>query len=120
MLYKYVRAKIRLSELHVQPVFVPRWELPVLQAVHADVQVVGEENHRAKRAVDAADEFARLANRYGSPEVGAPPFVAAVYGAYGPGLAKLEHEIAIAAVPEPTTPDALFESTDDSLLGDVA
>lgn len=91
---KYIRAKIRLSELHSQNVTVPAWELPLLQAIHGTgVREIGDV-HVDRPAPAAADEFARLAGKYRHPE-NTPdnPYVAQVYGAFGPGVARLQQEI---------------------------
>lgn len=95
---KYIQATIRLSEMHTQNISVPAWEFPVVQAVHGNgVKETGTVT--VDRPVPAAsDEFQRLANKYRAP-AGSPdtPYVAQVYGAFGPGLANLQKEIDRAA-----------------------
>jgi hypothetical protein len=96
---KYISAKIRLSELHAQNVAIPAWELPILQAVHgAGVSEVGE-LEVDRPAPEAADEFQRLAMKYRHPENSPEsPFVAQVYGAFGPGISRLAQEIERAVI----------------------
>lgn len=98
---KFIKAKIRRSPQHVQRVVVPAWELPVLQAVHgAGVSVDGEQ-FIDREPPDVDTEFARLARRYKHPENSPEsPYVAQVYGAFGPGLEKLGRAIEQAAKPK--------------------
>jgi hypothetical protein len=103
---KYIKAHVRISELHTQPVTVPAWELPILQIVHSgegDVTVVGE-NLVDRLPPEANDEFTRLANRYGNTRtedgsIGVP-YVVSVYGQFGIGNAALAKAIAAATVIE--------------------
>ena len=68
---------IRVSELQTTRVVVAPWETPVLRAMYGE---------------DVEDEFARLALKYG-PKNSETPIVAAVYGNFGPGVAKLRNAI---------------------------
>lgn len=90
----YQKLDIRASELTTIRVIVAAWESPVLQAVHGDnVSFVSEAIIDHKKAPEAGDEFARLAERYkGESEEAIPP-VAAVYGQFGPGVAALQKAI---------------------------
>lgn len=90
---------IRLTELHTQRIKVPAWETPVLLAIHGEnVSQIGDKV--IERGVpDARDEFTRLANRYG-PKVGDTPYVASVYGNFGPGINALANAIKGAIVKE--------------------
>jgi len=99
----YDLADIRISETHTQRVEVPRWEIPVLQVIHGnDVVVVGQKI--VKRAIpEPADEFQRLANRYG-PKNEDIPAVAAIYGNFGPGTTALRNEIRDSLTSEDATP----------------
>lgn len=93
MKLRFLELDIRMSELHTQRVCVASWEHPVLQAVWgAGVSVVNEVLIERK-APEPEDEFRRLANRYGSPEVEGAPYVAAVYGQFGPGVNSLARAI---------------------------
>lgn len=114
MQVKYIVADVRLSELHTQRVKVPVWEFPILQAIHdANITAAGEETILRIRVPDAADEFTRLAQRYREPEPGQPPYVAAVYGLFGPGVIALGNAIN-AAVIEPPKARAKRNKVDDN------
>lgn len=103
----YDQVDIRLSEVHTQRVEVPRWEVPVLQVIHGNnVVVVGQTI--VKRAIpDPADEFQRLASRYG-PRNEDVPAVAAIYGNFGPGTAALRKEIRDSLTSAAETPVPYF------------
>ena len=117
MKYRYERLRVRLSELHTQNITVPAWEAPVVQAVHGEsVESLGETVHE-RAEVDVHDEFARLANKYREPEPGQPPFVAAVYGSFGPGLTALTRAVNEAVVEETATP---VPAKDESLMSSLA
>ena len=90
----YQKLDIRTSELKTTRVEVAAWESPVLQAVHGDnVTFVSESVLEDRVAPEAADEFARLSNRYKGETEETPPFVTAVYGQFGPGVAALQKAI---------------------------
>ncbi len=70
---------------------VPQWEAQVLLAVWGeDARIIGEEVVE-RNIPDAGDEFARLAFKYG-PKDDDNPFVARVYGNFGPGIRSLARE----------------------------
>jgi hypothetical protein len=121
-MFKYIHHKmtIRLSELHTQPVTVPAWEVPLVHAIHGEAaQDTGERVEVLTiRAREADDEFNRLANRYRGAEVGAPPYVAAVYGSFGPGVKALAEAIEKARVKE--APPVAGDEDFSSLLGETA
>ena len=73
------------------PVVVPQWEAHVLLALWGeDAQVTG--TIVIDRVLpETNDEFTRLANKYG-PRDEDIPFVARVYGSFGPGLRGLAKE----------------------------
>lgn len=73
------------------PVVVPQWEAHVLLALWGeDAQVTGTQV--VDRVIpETGDEFTRLANKYG-PRDEDIPFVARVYGSFGPGLRGLAKE----------------------------
>lgn len=114
---KFMKVEIRRNESHTLPLEVAAWEVPILQAVHGDVEVI-EEKLVDREAPDAADEFARLANRYGQVrnEDGGKgiPYVASVYGNFGPGTATLARAIKAAVVETVTREQAQI----DDLLGE--
>lgn len=119
MKYIYDTVRIRLSELHTQTVSVPAWETPVLQAVHQnDLEVIGQSEVARKRPAEAADEFTRLAQKYREPEPGQPPYVAAVYGSFGPGVGALARAINEAVIAEASAPPPAEKN--DSLLASIA
>ncbi len=90
----YQKLDIRTSELTTTRVEVAAWESPVLQAVHGDnVMFVSESVLEDRVAPEAADEFARLSNRYKGETEETPPFVTAVYGQFGPGISALQKAI---------------------------
>ena len=92
MYVTYHKLDVRTSELQNARVEVPAWEAPVLQAVHGENVVFVSDSLVERDAPDAADEFRRLGNKYRG-EADDPPFVAAVYGQFGPGIAALKTAI---------------------------
>lgn len=107
----YDIATVRMSEVSTHRIEVPRWEIPVLQAIHGnDLQVVG--NVVVKRAIpEPSDEFQRLATRYG-PKNEKTPAVAAVFGNFGPGTAALRNAIRDSLTDEGVTPST-YRSPDE-------
>ena len=93
MKLRFLELDIRVSELQTSRVSVASWEYPVLQAVWGDSVSMVNEVLIDRDSPDPADEFRRLANRYGSAEVEGAPFVSAVYGQFGPGVAALANAI---------------------------
>jgi hypothetical protein len=90
----YQKLDIRTSELCQVRVEVAAWESPVLQAVHGEnVVFVSESVLEDRVAPEAADEFARLAERYKGETEESPPFITAVYGQFGPGVSALQKAI---------------------------
>jgi len=90
----FQKLDIRTSELTQTRVEVAAWESPVLQAVHGEnVTFVSESVLEDRIAPDAADEFARLAERYKGETEDSPPFITMVYGQFGPGVAALQKAI---------------------------
>lgn len=91
-----VRIEVRKSELQTQTIEVGEWEVPVLMAVHGPEAVQHVKAlPKAKGEVpdDAASEYARLAEKYGSNEESGLAFVAEVYGQHGAGLMNLSRAI---------------------------
>ena len=73
------------------PVEVPQWEAHILLALWGDdAQVIGTVVYE-REVPEVNDEFTRLANKYG-PRDEDIPFVARVYGSFGPGLRGLTKE----------------------------
>lgn len=92
MSIRFDKVTIRISELQTTTVTVAPWETPVLQAIYGEEAEVTGSEEVDRAAPEANDEFARLAVRYG-PKNAETPVVAAVYGSFGPGVAKLASEI---------------------------
>jgi len=118
MAIKFVKVRVHRGEGNIHQVVdnFAAWEVPILEAVHTAVEVLGEiVVNRAPP--EAADEYGRLEARYGRSENDdgskGIPFVAAVYGQHAVGVAALRREIAAA-----TTEDA--PETGDDLLGALA
>jgi len=89
----YQKLDIRTSELQTVRVEVAAWESPVLQAVHGENASFVSESVIDREAPEAADEFARLAERYKGETEDSPPFITLVYGQFGPGIAALQKAI---------------------------
>jgi len=90
----FQKLDVRTSELQTVRVHVAAWESPILQAVHGEnVSFVSEAVLEDKVAPEAADEFARLADRYKGENEDSPPFITMVYGQFGPGVAALQKAI---------------------------
>ena len=90
----YQKLDIRTTELTQVRVEVAAWESPVLQAVHGEnVTFVSESVLEDRVAPEAADEFVRLSERYKGETEETPPFITAVYGQFGPGVAALQKAI---------------------------
>lgn len=127
MKLRFYELDVRVSELQTTRVSVASWEYPVLQAVWGDsVSFVNEVLVERKAAPDPTDEFRRLANRYGSAEVEGAPFVSAVYGQFGPGVAALAQAIsegifegATAAVERPATDVLVAGQVPDNIANRV-
>ena len=93
----FQKLDVRTSELCQVRVEVAAWESPILQAVHGEnVSFVSEAVLEDKVAPEAADEFARLAERYKGETEESAPFVTMVYGQFGPGVAALQKAITAA------------------------
>jgi hypothetical protein len=101
---KVLRVKVTQNKLLATVSRVPQWEAHVLLAAWGDdAQIIGED-YDERPVPDINDEFKRLADKYG-PKDEDTPYVAKVFGSFGPGLRALENEIRIsvkgAAAPAP-------------------
>ena len=76
------------------PIEVPQWEAHVVLALWGDDAVITGTVVHKREVPDANDEFTRLANKYG-PRDEDIPFVARVYGSFGPGLRALRNEFQV-------------------------
>ncbi len=87
----HTQITITKSPMLKVPVEVPQWEAHVLLALWGDdAQITGTIVYD-RELPETNDEFTRLANKYG-PRDEDIPFVARVYGSFGPGLRGLENE----------------------------
>ena len=73
---------------------VPQWEAHVVLALWGEDANVTGTVVRERKVPQSNDEFTRLANKYGPPDEDIP-FVARVYGSFGPGLRALENEFQV-------------------------
>lgn len=109
-----IRAKkveIRKSELASMVKVVPAWEAPLLAAMWEDGYRELADVVIDREPPEAADEYRRLETVYRLSEnddgsKGAP-YVAAVYGQFGPGTAALKRAIADAVVDQADVSDLL-------------
>ena len=112
---RHCKVRVTLNELSVHTKNVPEWEVGVLQAQWGDNAHIVDDNVIIEGALpDPRDEFERLAQLYG-PKHSETPFVAAVYGNFGPGVNALRDAIARAAAPVPVfAEEAPVVADDDS------
>ena len=76
------------------PIEVPQWEAHVVLALWGDDANVVGTVVRDRVVPEVNDEFTRLADKYG-PRDEDIPFVARVYGGFGPGLRALKNEFEV-------------------------
>lgn len=109
---RYLRVKITRDQNTVHNRAVPIWEIPVLEYLFGDGNLVETEDYEEVTPQagqtkveypDAREEFENLSKRYGNDTESKLPFVALVYGNAGVGVralrkaineAKVEDEIA--------------------------
>lgn len=104
MSIKTQKVRIIRSELHQVVDDYPTWEVPLLEAVHDAVQIIGEGIQSGRELPDAKEEYQRLETRYPRQKnddgsLGLPS-VAAVYGQSTVGVQALKRAINEAAVSE--------------------
>lgn len=93
MKVRHVKVEVTLNKMSKHEVTVPEWELPVLQAQWGSAVVILDDNILIDRKLpEPNDEFARLAQRYG-PKHEETPYIAGVYGNFGPGVNALRTAI---------------------------
>jgi hypothetical protein len=103
---KFCTIEVRRNESTTVRTIVPAWEVPLLQALHGQINVnILESTVRTAEVPDAEAEFQRLENRYGRTRqedgsVGMP-YAQAVFGQFMPGIMTLERMIETATVREP-------------------
>lgn len=103
MKVKFHTVDIRRSELSVIRVTVTAWELPILKAVHGNLNVTPiSESALLAEPPQAEAELERLTGRYGRErrEDGSQgvPFAEAVYGQHAAGVMSLQRQIDAAVV----------------------
>jgi len=87
----HTQIEITKNPLLKVPIVVPQWEAHVVLALWGeDANITGTEVID-RDVPEVNDEFTRLANKYG-PRDEDIPFVARVYGGFGPGLRALANE----------------------------
>jgi len=100
---KFLEVLIRRDATLAIPQTVAAWEVPLLEAAHDTVEVVGE-RILDRGPPETDDEFVRLGNKYGRSEnedgSKGLPFVEAVYGQHGIGRGRLAEAIKAATVAE--------------------
>lgn len=115
MAIRKLKLKVVRSQMHQIVADFPEWEKPILEAMHEAVEVLGEVVVN-RDPPNPAEEYERLTRRYGRSEnedgSRGIPYVGAVYGQHGPGIAALGRAIKEATV------DAAPESAED-LVGAV-
>lgn len=118
---RFLKVEITQNSLLKTIAEVPQWEAQVLLAVWGEDAVVQGEVATTRELPDPRDEFARLANKYG-PKDDDNPFVARVYGNFGPGIRALEKEFQAATVSDDYVPAAVVEqqSAETALLEENA
>jgi hypothetical protein len=98
---KFVEILIKRDTALAIPAKVAAWELPLIEAAHAGVEVLNEAVVD-RPPPDVKDEFERLSQRYGRSEnedgSRGLPYVQAVYGQHGVGLGRLADAIKAATV----------------------
>lgn len=90
----HTQIEITKNPLLKVPVEVPQWEAHVVLALWGDDANVTGTIVRDRVVPSANDEFTRLANKYGPADEDIP-FVARVYGSFGPGLRALAQEFEV-------------------------
>ena len=114
MTIKALELKIRRKELAEFVETFAAWELPILEAMHHTVEIVGETTWD-REAPETQDEYKRLETRYGrtTNEDGSRglPYVAAVFGQFNVGMQRLGDAIKAATVVTPTDVSDLMGAT---------
>ena len=90
----HTQIEITKNPMMKVPVEVPQWEAHVVLALWGDDANVTGTVVRERKVPEVNDEFTRLANKYG-PRDEDVPFVARVYGSFGPGLRSLANEFQV-------------------------
>lgn len=121
---RYFKVRITQNQMTQHVVEVPEWEVGVLMAQwNDDAEVIEDETSPftvSRKLPQPRDEFERLAQRYG-PKHEETPFVAGVFGNFGPGVNKLRDAI-IESTKErqvfPTDEDEDLSIFDDEAIGE--
>lgn len=102
----YIHTEITMNKMAKHVAVLPEWEFHVIQAARGEeaCNAVGEEIIERPELPDPRDEFERLAQKYGPKDEADTPYVAQVYGTFGPGVKKLRDAIASACEHEAEMP----------------
>lgn len=138
MKLKYTRVKITMERVQAAVTkSVPAWEVPVIQAIHPDTEIVKDIVIDTKPP-SVADEYERLSQAYGAERLeggtAGPPYIEGVYGKGALGVAELKRAMQSCVLPKstPVTPpeappqlrkdllQALSSDSVDDLIGDTA
>ena len=90
----HTQIEVTKNPLLKVPIVVPQWEAHVVLALWGDDANVTGTVVIDRDVPEVNDEFTRLANKYG-PRDEDIPFVARVYGGFGPGLRALANEFQV-------------------------
>ncbi len=112
----HTQIEITKNPLLKVPIEVPQWEAHVVLALWGDDANVTGTIVLDRDIPEANDEFTRLANKYG-PRDEDIPFVARVYGGFGPGLRALanEFQVSVAGSNIPSQATQVVEQTVDKV-----
>lgn len=101
---RFYKVEVALNKMSTTVAHVAEWEVPVLIAQWGDDAriVEGDEGMTIEdiKLPEPRDEFERLAQRYG-PKHEDTPYVAGVYGNFGPGVNALRDAMIRATQPLP-------------------
>ena len=90
----HTQIEVTKNPLLKVPITVPQWEAHVVLALWGEDANITGTTVIDRDIPEANDEFTRLANKYG-PRDEDIPFVARVYGGFGPGLRALANEFQV-------------------------
>ena len=116
----HTQIEVTKNPLLKVPIVVPQWEAHVVLALWGDDANVTGTTVIDRDVPEVNDEFTRLANKYG-PRDEDIPFVARVYGGFGPGLRALanEFQVSVAGSTVPSQAAQVVEQTIDTTSPDV-
>lgn len=120
-MYTFEKVLVTRNEAHKQMVRVPKWEIPILQAIHGqnNVNVTGEKTLLKRAVPEPGAERDRLILKYGKDREMNMTFVEIVYGNGARGVEQLAQAIAKADEPV-TAEDAAIEDLVGTVEGSAA